>query len=69
MYYAMRWLVQTLAIIYRVPVRELRLGRITGKPGSSGASRYIPGAHVIVMEGRLSILTLLHEFCHARGRQ
>lgn len=67
-YYAMRWLVQTLALVYRIPVPELRLGRITGKPGSSGASRYIPGAHVIILEGRLSFLTLLHEYAHAMGK-
>ncbi|MGK7345033.1 MAG: hypothetical protein ACNS63_04415 [Candidatus Nitrospinota bacterium M3_3B_026] len=66
-YQAMRWLVQTLALVYRIPVPELRLGRITGERGSSGISRYIPGANVIVLEGRLSVLTLLHELAHARG--
>lgn len=65
---AMRTLVQVLSIIYQKPVPEVRLGVITGEPGSSGSSCYIPAMHTIVLNGRLSVLTLLHEFAHALGK-
>ena len=35
--------------------------------GSSGSSHYIPRDHRIVMTGKLSVVTLLHEFAHALG--
>jgi len=31
----------------------------------SGASCYLPGAHVIILRGRLSVITALHEIGHA----
>lgn len=34
---------------------------------SSGASHYIPSRHRIVMIGKLSVVTFLHEFAHALG--
>ena len=33
----------------------------------SGSSSYRPSAHAITLTGRLSVLTYLHEFAHARG--
>jgi hypothetical protein len=35
--------------------------------GSSGASSYRPSTHTITLSGKLSVLTYLHEFAHARG--
>ena len=35
--------------------------------GSSGASHYIPRDHRIVLTGKLSVVTFLHEFAHALG--
>jgi len=34
----------------------------------SGASAYIPAFHAIYLRGRLSVVTLLHEFGHALGK-
>jgi hypothetical protein len=36
--------------------------------GDSGASFYLQQGHVIVMRGRLSVVTFLHEFAHALGK-
>jgi hypothetical protein len=36
--------------------------------GDSGASYYQPAADLIVLCGRLSVVTYLHEFAHALGR-
>lgn len=33
----------------------------------SGASCYRPAVHTITLAGRLSVVTFLHEFAHARG--
>jgi hypothetical protein len=33
----------------------------------SGASNYRPACHTITLTGKLSVLTYLHEFAHARG--
>lgn len=33
----------------------------------SGSSCFIPAANAIVLRGRLSVVTYLHEFAHARG--
>ena len=33
----------------------------------SGRSCFIPAANAIVLRGRLSVITYLHEFAHARG--
>ena len=35
--------------------------------GSSGSSHYIPSDHRIVIVGKLSVVTFLHEFAHALG--
>ena len=44
---------------------KLTFGRLGG--GSTGASHYIPRDHRIVMVGKLSVVTFLHEFAHALG--
>jgi hypothetical protein len=44
---------------------NLVFGRLDG--GSSGASHYIPRDHRIVIVGKLSVVTYLHEFAHALG--
>lgn len=46
----------------RIPITE------QGPPGSSGTSSYTPFADVIVLRGRLSVVTYLHEFAHALGK-
>lgn len=35
--------------------------------GSSGSSCYVPGRARIILSGRLSVVTYLHELGHARG--
>ncbi|MCH8015076.1 MAG: hypothetical protein IH917_00450, partial [Acidobacteria bacterium] len=49
-----------------IPEPELRFGRIDGT--SSRGSYYRTSAHRIVMTGKLSVVTLLHEFDHALGK-
>ncbi len=44
---------------------SLTFGRLDGK--SSGASHYLPRDHQIVLMGKLSVVTFLHEFGHAQG--
>lgn len=44
---------------------KLRFERMDG--GTTGASHYIPRDHRIVMVGKLSVVTFLHEFAHALG--
>jgi hypothetical protein len=59
-----------LAAAYGVPVPELRFAGIDG--GFSGASscqrRGSGRPAVITMRGKLSVVTFLHEFAHALGR-
>jgi len=40
----------------------------THRGGPSGSSTYTPAADVITLRGRLSVVTYLHEFAHALGR-
>ena len=56
---------RTLAAAYGIPQPDLEFGEIDGS--SSGASHYIPMLHRIVLVGKLSVVTYLHEFTHARG--
>ncbi len=62
----MRKLNHDLAIAYDMREPDLVFGGLDG--GSSGESHYIPLLHRIVMVGKLSVVTYLHEFSHARGR-
>ena len=60
-----RQLNRDLAVAYGVAEPELIFGDLDGS--TSGASHYIPSAHRIVLVGRLSVVTCLHEIAHARG--
>ena len=60
----LRGLNKSLAAAYNIPEPELPFGRIDGS--SSGSSHYIPSHHRIVLEGKLSVVTYMHEFAHAR---
>ena len=48
-----------------VEMPTLDFGALDG--GSSGSSHYIPSDHRIVIVGKLSVVTFLHEFAHALG--
>jgi hypothetical protein len=56
---------RALAAACGIPEPALVLRRIDGC--CSGASHYIPAVHRIVMVGKLSVITFLHEFGHALG--
>lgn len=60
-----RQLNQDLASACGIDEPTLAFRCLGGK--SSGASHYIPGNHRIVLMGRLSVVTFLHEFAHALG--
>jgi hypothetical protein len=61
-----RRLNRALAAAYGIAVPRL-VFRNVGAGMSSGASSYRPGSHAIALAGRLSVVTYLHEFAHARG--
>ncbi len=54
-----------LCRIYSKQTR-LTFGLLDG--GDSGTSHYQPSADEITLNGRLSVVTMLHEFAHALGR-
>ncbi len=54
-----------LAVACRIDEPLLAFGRLDGS--SSGASHYTARDHRIVMVGKLSVVTFLHEFGHALG--
>ena len=54
-----------LSEAYGIPVPTLVFSG-SGE-GDSGASSYCPATHTITLRGRLSVVTYLHEFAHARG--
>jgi len=60
-----RRLNRALSAAYDITETDLKFGRVDGT--ISGASHYIPAFHRIVLVGRLSVVTFLHEFAHARG--
>jgi hypothetical protein len=45
---------------------HLRFGRLDGK--ESGMSSFNPNTNEIILRGKLSVITYLHEFAHAMGR-
>lgn len=49
-------------------IEEPRVVRGIVRRGSSGASCYVPAVHTITLSGRLSVVTMLHEFAHAMGK-
>lgn len=57
---------KALAEAYGIQVPDIQFGIIDGS--SSGGSHYIPSQHRIVLVGRLSVVTFLHEFGHARSK-
>jgi len=65
---AMKLLVEKLSNIYRIPVPEIEMESVTGRPGGSGSSSYEPERNRIILRGRLSVITLLHEFAHVLGK-
>jgi len=54
-----------LAVAYGIAMPALNFKCIDGS--SSGSSHYIPTQHRIVLVGKLSVVTYLHEFAHALG--
>ncbi len=56
---------RTLAVAYGIDEPDLRFGNLDGS--NSGASHYTPALHRILLDGKLSVVTYLHEFAHARG--
>jgi len=60
-----RRLNRALSSAYDITEPRLVFGRIDGS--SSGASHYMPSLHRITLVGKLSVVTFLHEFGHARG--
>jgi hypothetical protein len=60
-----RALIHSLADAYRVAPPQLVFGKLDG--GDSGRSCYIPRLNAIVLVGKLSAVTALHEFGHCRG--
>lgn len=59
-------LLKELRTFYTVDVRA-NYRRITIPQSDSGASHYNHRRRLIVMEGRFSVVTFLHEFAHAMG--
>lgn len=57
-------LLRDLSEVYRIVPPSLVFGHLDGS--HSGSSYYDRSAHRIVIRGRLSVVTLLHEFAHAR---
>jgi hypothetical protein len=60
-----RQLNRALAFAYEITEPELVFETLDG--GTSGRSRYIAASHRIVLVGKLSAITFLHEFAHALG--
>jgi hypothetical protein len=61
-----RMLHHALCIAYRIdPPPQLIFGN--DHVTCSGRSCFIPGSNAIVLRGRLSVTTYLHELCHSRG--
>jgi hypothetical protein len=60
-----RQLNHDLSEAYGIPEPTLVFGQLDG--GSSGNSYYHRTRHQIVLNGRLSVVTMLHEWAHARG--
>ncbi len=56
---------RALAEAYGIEEPALHFGRMDG--GSSGGSYFVPALHQITLVGKLSVVTFLHEFGHARG--
>lgn len=60
---AMKILLAEIACAHGTPIPTLTMANIDG--GNSGRSHYNSATHAIHMEGKLSIITFLHECAHA----
>ena len=60
-----RRLNKQLAVAYGIPKPRLAFVQVEG--GLPGNGCYRPLGHAITLYGRLSVVTYLHEFGHARG--
>ena len=60
-----RQLNRSMAAACRITLPKLVFGRLDG--GNAGGSRYTPRIHRIIIVGKLSVVTFLHEFAHALG--
>ena len=60
-----RLLNRSMAEACRIEIPKLVFGRIDGR--STGGSRYTSRIHRIVIVGKLSVVTFMHEFAHALG--
>ncbi len=60
-----RQLNRSVARACGIELPKLIFGKIDGR--STGGSRYTPRTHRIVIVGKLSVVTFLHEFGHALG--
>lgn len=62
-------LLKRLSRIYHIEKPKLMIAftREDTRPLSSGSSSYTPSLHRITLNGKFSVVTFLHEFCHARG--
>lgn len=54
-----------LAEAYEIPEPQLVFGKLDGS--DSGRSCYIPAMNAIILSGKLSVVTMLHEWGHTRG--
>jgi hypothetical protein len=59
-------LLEELGTAYQMEVPVLRFTE--PEKETSFESYYMPEGHVIIMNGRLSIITFLHEFAHSQGK-
>jgi hypothetical protein len=59
----MQCILQCLSEIYEIPCPSL-----TFRPAQVSNGEYYPAQNSITLHGKLSVLTLLHEFAHALGK-
>jgi len=60
----LRQLNHDLAVAYGVAEPQLVFGETNRDGDDSGSSCYIPAVGAIIMRGKLSVVTYLHEFAH-----
>lgn len=60
----LRQLNHDLAAAYGIVEPQLVFGEVNRDAGDSGSSCYIPTVQAIILRGRLSVVTYLHEFAH-----
>lgn len=59
-------LIRDLAAAYGIPCPQVVCDGRDGE--DTGRSCYVPTLHTIILRGRLSVVTTLHEFAHALGK-